>query len=1091
MGEAKQPTEIKKNKKRDFDWSTLRMDALVPMQRLTLLDLDRIFTANAERDLVLGMIYKSISLMLENPETLKKANVRDTLSDILCHCVAQYKTSQQVLKSRILDEYLREEHLAQFVAEMVDTCVVQYQYSDICDSILVDLCSRSFNDKEKATKAVGKFLTHLSERQPKELLKNMAQLIQLLDSEAYSIRCAIIDILGHIIHSVLAKDDSEAAAKTLESFYDILSQRFMDVNFYVRARVLKTIQMLAQRHDDAPAITDIPFKTRSVLIDLSIKRLKDKASLVRKRAIELMTQFIETSPFIFIDEDKGTLSEKHFADRVQQLTEALGQETEPEQGDEPKKKLQGLLNYYEGGFGFIQQIKRASDIICELLGSSVKTEVVAAMRFFVIAHRFDMECAQNGILCMVHKIWEKDTSDSEIGSIRDHLIRNFVDIHMNPPNSPSNPEKIIASALISLVSSMDLAQQTSLDQLLFTMAQRDLIPDSLSAELWLRFASRSLDVNERKFSLVLIGMIGRAKKEIIAERLDVLTRIGLGELSNEMDVAKYCCIAILQMLNQKREKGSLAAPQARQKREHPTVVRLLSLLLQPSTDLKWLGFAEQAINCLYEFVEHPDVLCGEIIQKMTAKIFRVSESADDQMSKVADMLSTMQFEDKQESQETFQSSVVFDLCQLVFVVGHVALKQIVYLEAIESEYKRRKHLNGTQKKTNDLEMVTGSVEDEFADRVQFVREKELLFGPKSLLTVFGRLLTFISVNHSVFKSQILHSLTMVSLVKFCCVSASFCETHLELIFKTLQSGSPTIRSNIVIGLGDLAISFNSLIDPNIQFLYQRLEDPDFTVKKNAFMVLTFLILNGMIKVKGQISEMAKCLEDEDTRIRNMAKLFFTELALKDNAIYNNLPDILSNLVSVPQQKYHKIIKYIMGFITKERQNEAIVEKLCYRFKSCDTERAWTDVGYCLSLLSFGTEKSLKKLQDALPLYSDKLYSEQLFKNLNDILNKIKTVGKPELKALAESFRETLQQAHVKSVENHTAAQGAMEDKQRIGTIVLPTIERQPEPEEVVEEEKEERESEATLSEKETPEVTIKPKSRRKSVLKKKKRYYSS
>jgi condensin complex subunit 1 len=46
----------------------------------------------------------------------------------------------------------------------------------------------------------------------------------------------------------------------------------------------------------------------------------------------------------------------------------------------------------------------------------------------------------------------------------------------------------------------------------------------------------------------------------------------------------------------------------------------------------------------------------------------------------------------------------------------------------------------------------------------------------------------------------------------------------------------------------------------------------------------------MIKVKGQLGEMAKCLEDPEPRIADLAKLFFTELSTKENAIYNNLPD---------------------------------------------------------------------------------------------------------------------------------------------------------------------------------------------------------
>ena len=73
------------------------------------------------------------------------------------------------------------------------------------------------------------------------------------------------------------------------------------------------------------------------------------------------------------------------------------------------------------------------------------------------------------------------------------------------------------------------------------------------------------------------------------------------------------------------------------------------------------------------------------------------------------------------------------------------------------------------------------------------------------------------------------------------------------------------------------------------------------------MVLTHLILNGMIKVKGQLGEMAKCLEDEEPRIADLAKLFFTELSTKENAIYNNLPDgscisacVISKLTKITQ-----------------------------------------------------------------------------------------------------------------------------------------------------------------------------------------------
>jgi condensin complex subunit 1 len=137
----------------------------------------------------------------------------------------------------------------------------------------------------------------------------------------------------------------------------------------------------------------------------------------------------------------------------------------------------------------------------------------------------------------------------------------------------------------------------------------------------------------------------------------------------------------------------------------------------------------------------------------------------------------------------------------------------------------------------------------------------------------------------------LRATATLALSKFLCVSSAFCEKHHWLLFKILKtSNDANVRSNVVIALGDVAVSFSTIIDESLNELYRGLTDTNLIVKKNTLMVLTHLILNGMIKVKGQLGEMAKCVEDDERRVSDLAKLFFTELAGKDNAIYNNLPD---------------------------------------------------------------------------------------------------------------------------------------------------------------------------------------------------------
>lgn len=236
-------------------------------------------------------------------------------------------------------------------------------------------------------------------------------------------------------------------------------------------------------------------------------------------------------------------------------------------------------------------------------------------------------------------------------------------------------------------------------------------------------------------------------------------------------------------------------------------------------------------------------------------------------------------------------------------------------------------------------------------------------------------------------------MAVIALCKFMCVSSDYCDAHLQLLLTILEkTKNPVIKSNIIIGLGDVAICYNSLIDQNISYLYNRLTDSDSHVKKNALMVLTFLILNGMIKVKGQISEMAKCLEDPDARISDLAKLFFTELATKDNAVYNNLPDVISNLshpeTGVGEDPFKSIMKFLLDFIKKDKQTESIADKLVQRFRNADSERQWRDIAFCLSLLTFNTEKSVKRLEEHLPLYHDKLQEPTVYKHFQDILAKV-------------------------------------------------------------------------------------------------------
>jgi condensin complex subunit 1 len=147
-----------------------------------------------------------------------------------------------------------------------------------------------------------------------------------------------------------------------------------------------------------------------------------------------------------------------------------------------------------------------------------------------------------------------------------------------------------------------------------------------------------------------------------------------------------------------------------------------------------------------------------------------------------------------------------------------------------------------------------------------------------------------------------------------------------------QTKDPVLKSNTVIALGDMAVCFSSIVDPYMSKVYERLHDPEPRVRKNSLMVLTHLVLNGMIKVRGQISEMARCLEDENTEIQEFAKLFFSELANKDNALYNNLSDVISGLstkdTNLKEESFQRIMRYILNLLPKKVRSIPINPYIC-------------------------------------------------------------------------------------------------------------------------------------------------------------------
>ncbi|KAL2003578.1 hypothetical protein VTN02DRAFT_3244 [Thermoascus thermophilus] len=1008
----------------NWDWTAQIQISMETMCKVMKLKLGKIFVTTSDRDTFVNLFTRSVYLILESEQRVKNMAIRMHAFKVLCIAVKHHGHAFGAQTS-IVQSLTYFEHLSEPMAEFLHILAEQYDYPQLSDEILKELANKEFNSNDtRGPKSISAFIVRLSELAPRLIIKQMTLLAKQLDSESYTLRCAVIEVCGNLISDLSRQEERSDNYNTqINAFFDVLEERFLDINPYCRSRAIQVYMKLCDLEQKFP-------KRRQKAAELAARSLEDKSSNVRRNAIKLLAKLVSTHPFSVMH--GGLLSHKEWSARLEAVETELNSLKPPPEtpglaegelgashvdsallddatqmpDESPSKaprmteeqkaaamqkaaeeaatsellaRLQLTRKYYIEALRFIEVLHSASGIVSQLLSSRNKSEVIEAMDFFVVIDAYKVETARTGIRRMLRLIWTKGNSDEGKG-VQTHLIDCYKGLFFDAPDSfsPNDAANYIARNMISLTFGSTQAELTSLEQLLSMMMKAGHISDAVIAKLWQVYSVQKKEISrtQRRGSIIVLGMLAVADPEIVVKEIEAMLRIGLGSLGrSDLVLAKYTCIALRRMTPSRQAKSKDTAV-LKLPNDHPVVTKLAAMAEIASDSQEWYGVAEQAISAIYALAKHPDTVCSEIIRRKTKAVFQpqlrhpspgnTSAAGDEQRPGTA----------SSNGPGPKQKTTSWPLSQLLFIVGHIAIKQIVHLELCELDFKRRKAEHeknkpanaGQQKKgetaaDDELDLIGGTTEDDFTEAMNHIRERELLYGQNSLLANFGPLVTEICANNNAYPDRNLQAAATLCMAKLMCVSAEYCEKNLPLLITIMErSDDPIVRSNAVIALGDMAVCFNHLIDENTDFLYRRLNDDDASVKRTCLMTLTFLILAGQVKVKGQLGEMAKCLEDEDKKIADLARMFFTELATKDNAVYNHFVDMFSLLSAeknLDEGALRRIIKFLAGFIEKDKHARQLADKLAARLARCETERQWNDVAYALSLLPHKNEEITK------------------------------------------------------------------------------------------------------------------------------------
>ncbi|BCS23268.1 condensin subunit YCS4 [Aspergillus puulaauensis] len=1009
----------KTTKDSNWDGTAQIQVSMETMCKVMKLKLSKIFLTTSDRDTFINLFTRSIYLILESEQRVKSMMIRMHAFKVLCIAVKHHGHGFGAQTS-IVQSLTYFEHLSEPMAEFLHILAEQYDYPQLSDEILKELGNKEFNSNDtRGPKSVSAFIVKLSELAPRLIIKQMTLLAKQLDSESYTLRCAVVEVCGNLIADLSKQEERTDNSKTqINAFFDVLEERFLDINPYCRCRAIQVYMRICDLEQKFP-------KRRQAAAELAARSLEDKSSNVRRNAIKLLARLVSTHPFSIMH--GGQLSLKEWAERLDAVDAELNALKPPETpgfdagdvshidsellddatqlpDDSPSKaprmteeekvaamkkaaeqaatsellaRLQLTRKYYNEAIRFIEVLHMGSSVVSQLLSSRNKSEAIEAMDFFVMLDAYKVETARTGIRRMLRLIWTKGNSDEGKG-VQTHLIDCYKGLFFEAPDSfsPNDAANYIARNMISLTFGATPAELTCLEQLLSTMMKADHIPEAVIAKLWQVYGVQKKEISrtQRRGAIIVLGMIALADPEVVIKEIEIMLRIGLGSFGrSDLILAKYTCIALRRMVPGRQAKSKESSI-SKLTNDHAVLVKLAAIVETVSDSKEWYGVAEQAISAIYALSKHPDVLCSDIVKRKTKSVFQPQiqcPSSNSSGNEEEQRPGTASTEKSVSGQKTSSAA----LSQLLFVVGHIAIKQIVHLELCELDFKRRKAeqeknkpLTATQNndeaiENDELDLIGGTTEDDFTEAMAHIRERELLYGENSLLSNFGPLVAEICANNNTYSDRNLQAAATICMAKLMCVSAEYCEKNLPLLITIMErSEDPIVRSNTVIALGDMAVCFNHLIDENTDFLYRRLNDDDASVKRTCLMTLTFLILAGQVKVKGQLGEMAKCLEDDDKRIADLSRMFFTELAGKDNAVYNHFVDMFSLLSAernLEEGSLRRIVKFLIGFIEKEKHARQLAEKLAARLPRCETERQWNDVAYALSLLPHKNEDIAK------------------------------------------------------------------------------------------------------------------------------------
>lgn len=649
-----------------------------------------------------------------------------------------------------------------------------------------------------------------------------------------------------------------------------------------------------------------------------------------------------------------------------------------------------VVKYLTDCIDFVVYINKASETIYKLMFSSNMSEILESIEFFSTAYKFQIANSERGVREMLLLI------NSNTPELKDAVAKAYHCLYIETSKTePRARATQIANRLINLVKGFDVEQKLAFEEILHTWIQSEQLNKEFISVLFKKVTESSPGknfVSDCNAALFLIHVIAGVNISIVSTNLPYLKKMLEPKFDNY--TIKLVCSLLQSLGSVKKNKKPV-----KYRKDNEIFELSTKILMDKYTNFnepEFINMAYSVVDLIYQLSFEPEELGNNILSKLYEKLFSSSHSTDTEgaKNKVCEIL----------------------LSRLLQISGHIVFRKWQYCDRdVYNCLKRQQEYAPTDKELDEMDADNVvAANDILYEEITSVCES-FLKTEDTIIYHVRTLVLIVCQSHDEQISPTLKATAALTLAKFMMTSAQFCEDKFQLYITMMDKCKyENVRSNLVLGFGDLLCRFPNIAEPWTPYLYSRLKDYSELVRMNTVSVLCHLISRQMIKVRGQFAELLLHMEDSQPIIAEKVKSLLLDLSSKGNTIYNVIPDIISKLSNpersdpVASSTFKLIIGRLFELITKERQSDLLVEKLCSRLRESNHERQWEDLSYCLSQIKY-SEKSLRKLGEAFSTLTDKLNHQPVYDTIQTIISTCLKSTKSSLKEIASEVSEKLEQ----------------------------------------------------------------------------------